>query len=1258
MADEKKKDSFTFSDKIKNSKPVLNPFAKRASSKIGSNGKPKKTIFDRTRRDVPFFIAAAAALLFLPFLYKYSGSVIEEPIVAPGADSVYDPLREGIMPSLEDPNGHISQLTGRDSLSLIRPWGADDVENNMQDGLDDNVPSYPTASSSSRPNYPDNDYRKNAPAVARAAFKRAPAKPTAIKEMGRTSMNMRGGGGLPFRFGGANLKNAAKRDVSGGPKKGAKPVSLQPLRAAGNPSRSYFGQSGAAQARASRDAMGKANAAEALRDAMFKPVETGRLGGLSDGAWTGGGGPGKWDNKMDYKGITPWWWDMMKDREQKKWEWKYFLWRKNLVEPLIKALAEVLGEFGKGFACCLITGADDCGMGTMWGSGTEGTSSGCKINKKVYTTVEDVKEVCPSGNPSGDLKKWCTSDAAKACGAVEWVEGKPGGNLNFFQVRGNCMGATVKSAGGATLKDRHACQGIEKGGKDFDLQAGGKASGWKKYIIVTAKNYALDNTSDFLCARSCRNVTSMGAAGSAKSSTDTVKDTKAKNQNTQSGYSCTDSDLINGLTHDNDNDSCVIYIAEADGPFSWTNFRAQMREALKGAYGSKDDAGADALFNKLHLSFIQGFAMKEPLAENNYDWGLAFVPWKKQVQKTTNGKKLNGMPVELPMRYEDFMAEYVIREGSYTQPRTASRNNKAYLNGLGKTRKDVIGQEGDARCDFASFRITAIAIDDPNILKADLQFDPKVHGENSGGITVTLDIPEAGLTNVPVKRIKISPDTAVATYATTSDEEAKISLLTDEQKQAIANALATAPDYRITAKWKATFQGKVSQDEVWISHETVISDLPEVSPCEEGDMKNAGSDKDGCVLVKKCVRGSDGRMNWGDPEKADPNCPREEKPECTEDKHWNDGQCDWTLKCQGGKFVFPPTKDDPSCGGPVAQCTEDKELYTDAQGCVWILPCVNGQYGEQRKKDPNCGRVPPAQKVGFYDTIKAIPQNADLTNAAKRQNPSSNTGTQYNSCSIGIDSVKLLAVDSDIEKLLRDAKEKYDAANRSGDKSTLEYKAADVTVANLLDAMALVNTNIPLNAVCMLGKTIGAASRDPHWKMSGEKYPSNIFGTFLAFIGNDSSFYPGAQMTFDGETTPQTDLRFRGCPANARTPIDYHYGNYNWNGNRTRYEGVLSRGVWAEFPLAPIAGAVSFTKPTATNDRKNRQAYHSAYKNVLEGKVSCGLSGNKGMSYEEVKKYITTLCSNGLELKPGNGWNRCGHQGSGDSNSFEDVPEV
>ena len=118
MPEEKKKESFTFSDKIKNSKPIASKsFANRISSKIGSDGKPKKTLFERTKRDAPFFIAALVALLLLPFLYKYSGQVNEEPMVTPGSEeSIFDPERYGFDTVTGDPEGQVALFSGRDPL--------------------------------------------------------------------------------------------------------------------------------------------------------------------------------------------------------------------------------------------------------------------------------------------------------------------------------------------------------------------------------------------------------------------------------------------------------------------------------------------------------------------------------------------------------------------------------------------------------------------------------------------------------------------------------------------------------------------------------------------------------------------------------------------------------------------------------------------------------------------------------------------------------------------------------------------------------------------------------------------------------------------------------------------------------------------------------------------------------------------------------------------------------------------------------------
>ena len=167
---ENKKDSFTFSDKIKNSKPAFNPFSKRISSKIGNNGKPKKTLFERTRRDAPFFVAALAALLMLPFLYKYSGSVDDGGIITPGVDDTIfspDTDRTGFMGSSgADPDGQIVQLSGRDSLDLINGWGNEPEKTNDslpdfdRDGYSSSSDSY---SSSSRPSNDYSNYRKQRP---------------------------------------------------------------------------------------------------------------------------------------------------------------------------------------------------------------------------------------------------------------------------------------------------------------------------------------------------------------------------------------------------------------------------------------------------------------------------------------------------------------------------------------------------------------------------------------------------------------------------------------------------------------------------------------------------------------------------------------------------------------------------------------------------------------------------------------------------------------------------------------------------------------------------------------------------------------------------------------------------------------------------------------------------------------------------------------------------------------------------------------
>ena len=367
MPEEKKKESFTFSDKIKNSKPIASKsFANRISSKIGSNGKPKKTLFERTKRDAPFFIAALIALLLLPFLYKYSGQVNEEVMVTPGSEeSIFDPERYGFDTVTGDPDGQIALFSGRDPLSWIVTGSKstqpeeDSYDSELytdRSGMDDSSSYSDTSVEENNTNI----YKQNAPAATRAAFRRAATKINPLSSAGLTS---RSGGKLGVGMWGGGLKTAAKKVAAEGPRNSPKPVSLQPLQAAGKPSRTYFGSGAAAEARRSKDAMSKANAMQALMDAQVKPIEPGKFGGLGSGSFSPGGGAGKLERAFAFNGKEPWWWDMMKRRSQMEWEadfnrrWDWIKWKDKLWQ-------NVLG----GLFNCIVTGQDDGSMGKILGA--------------------------------------------------------------------------------------------------------------------------------------------------------------------------------------------------------------------------------------------------------------------------------------------------------------------------------------------------------------------------------------------------------------------------------------------------------------------------------------------------------------------------------------------------------------------------------------------------------------------------------------------------------------------------------------------------------------------------------------------------------------------------------------------------------------------------------------------------------------------------------------------------------------------------
>ncbi|WP_458401598.1 hypothetical protein [Candidatus Avelusimicrobium sp.] len=1208
---ENKKDSFTFSDKIKNSKPAFNPFSKRISSKIGNNGKPKKTLFERTRRDAPFFVAALAALLMLPFLYKYSGSVDDGGIITPGVDDTIfspDTDRTGFIGSSgADPDGQIVQLSGRDSLDLINGWGNEPEKTNDslpdfdRDGYSSSSDSY---SSSSRPNNDYSNYRKQRPQETRAGFARASSAPTKINPLGKSGMNFRGGGGVGSRFGGAQLKAAARQNSAPAPKQGIKPVSLQPLRAAGSPSRSYFGMGGAKQAQASREAMTKANAAEGLKEAMFNPVQSGRHipGGIGTGDFVSGGGAGKWDPSNEFKGITPWWWDMMKKRDQMQWEWKFKLWRENLVLPLVKKLGEILAEFVGGMTCCLVTGEDDCSMGSMWGT-TEGggQKEGCKIAGADPVTYEEYcKDFPQKDDPHGlcahnakTFKETCKDMQAQGKRKWEWVATVgAGGDLSAWDKRMFCMGNTVQGQG-ISIKDRYDCDAINTT-RNFQLQTTGRAKNWNHYHIVVAKNYVPldDGGSTYLCKTSTRDVNNGSSSGlanyTAQGGKADVEKERQKMYMTNSTIDGTGNEYrADGLVREELNDACVIYIAEGK-VFDWDNFQAKTEKLLKKyveeRYKGNDKVDINAMtkraFNALHLVKIEGFAFKKDMSAGIfYDMPLDLLPYK----------------------YADFERDYI-----WSRQYSGELKGK-YYDGKERRfeRQGAFKRENALRtgCAFTNFRISANVIDALNDVKADLTFDPDTHGANAGNIQVFVEFKDNNGSTL-VSRAKVNPTKAEGDAAN-EGLRTYAAVLTEDQVKTLEGAAKNGP---VTALWTAKFGDKTSQDD-----ESYVGKWD--------------------FAVKQV---------------------RKPKPQCTQGQELKGEikiygvMCSTTRKCTDKGTWGEQVLDDPTCGQP---------------------PAAAASVAEQQ--------VPAPVVVNFFDTIDLVMDNAiKPLDSTWRLRPAQ---AQSNACTKLADfgNKKLLGVDTEISKLLVAAKEKYDAANTwnidqnlstiaetavkelqkkgvtFGDKkvqTTLEYDEESVTVAELLDAMSIVQTDIPLNAVCMLGKTIGAYSVDPTAKNG-----NNMFGTFAAFMGYDASFFPGRKWVKDGRE--DLDPRFLGCVSGGKpgpAGKQYHYGHYNWNHkqlgdqdaqkDRVPFEAELNNGPWKGFPLAPIAKAVNFSRKDhvdglAANesmDEINRVEYHTKYDDVFQSEGSCDL-GDATMSYTQVKAYIQALCDHGTSIKPTNG---------------------
>lgn len=1251
------KDSFTFSDKIKNSKPMgSKSFANRVSSKIGSDGKPRQTLFERTRRDAPFFIAALVALLLLPFLYKYSGQVSEEPMVTPGSEeSVFDPERYGFDTATGNPDGQIAQFAGRDSLSLIKMGddtsATDEVTNDYIPSHDGYDASQESSTSTEVEENNTNIYKRAAAPATRAAFRRAATKINPLSSAGLTS---RGGSRLGVGMWGGGMKTAARKVGASGPRNSPKPVSLQPLQAAGKPSRTSFGNGSAAEARRSKDAMSKANAMQALMDAQMKPVQPGKIGGLGGGNFGPGGGKGNLDRKFTYNGKEPWWWDMMKTRAQKEWEaefnrkWDWIKWKDNLLKTWLA------GAFN-----CLVTGDEDGAMGKVFGA-AKGAGNADKCGK--YTAESWAK--CERCRSFGEFGK----DACHGLFNYKGDDGQKdpwsGGNQNseslgFFSQRIDCLSNGLGGAFGkmwsklfgknkGTFAEAGDCNTFAKDGiytADFDSTK--DAGKWTVFHYVVgiptdmlSKYYKMTPTKqaqELVVGYIDRGTTFNSNISAMKDRKNFVplfvesvaiknkKIRKDKPAPTKASAGTATADAASGT------EVAPEEVEALQTPIKYTAFLGVLRKGgiMKDVSetDAKDSLSVSTKGAKQGKGFVTGARCPYPLVR---------ITCENHATVSNQGAKINGMPYA----------------------------HLTFTNGM----------TGEAAY---------------NAMKSRFLISYMIQGEDNdvaSAITTSTNIAHGQYYDIPHMDIK--------PYKGSWSEQMTGSGFVTNSLGTERNAQNLATGYQVIAN-SANIKKLRGSDRTNPSNRTIIT--WEIRQCDSLSVDGESINKGGCqngVIKERDEKGKVTAILGQD---------RPGRVVSTATCVYDDG---------GGVMEVPGfptiTNDNPVDNDPPVQPEAPKpepgKVKLDLANYLSGNGGIPAKYNEQGRKD--VGLTIPTD-FGFNTSLNSANCRAvGLQRLAKKD--AAQAVFNNSAAKSYVDSV-LAAVNAAPELTAKNTEVVHSGEVSVGqlvDAMTIAYQK------NLL------NREVPIEVVCSLGKTIGYTSVDPDARVLRNVW-RNTFGAFAAYTGVNSSFYP-APVVPGEDGKEYADRRFWGCndiktsartadeeknadgtlykmsvdnckksPRDARCRLKnivirngHHYGNYNWNGkygplgqvrrkdgayDRDPYKKALEAGGWTTnaddpkaFPLHAIADVVERksgftrkqsltadelkTEDVAGLDDYNRREYVKAYRNIFNDvdKAGCQLDDAGTMPVADALRYIGAVCTNGKNKKPGNGMTVCG----------------
>lgn len=1295
---EEKKDSFTFSDKIKNSKTAASPsFANRISSKIGSNGRPKKTLFERTKRDAPFFIAALVALLLLPFLYKYSGQVNEEPVIAPSSEeTAFDPERYGFDTAVTDPDGQIAQLSARDPLSLIKGFGSgeedsssaeDSMEEYDRSGLGDTSSGSSYSSTGPSTETTTNIYRRKAAPATRAAFRRSATK---IKEMGRAPMAS-AGGGLNVTPWGGSLKGAAKKVRASGPRTAPKPVSLQPLQAAGKPSRGYFGMGNAELARRSKEALSKGNAMQALRDAQFAPINPGRIGGLSGSSDRHGGGASDLKHGFGFNSITPWWWDLMKTRSQMEWE-KKFNRKWNWIEWGDKLAQNILG----GVINCLLTGEDDGAMGEMFGaSGSDAQDAGCKCNKGLYKTAEEMKKAAPEVVILGQFKKWCQNEKGGGALGCKWQDAKAQGG-GFLKTRADCLGVNLFGKAGlkgamtnaditsANGDGKAACKDFEIN-KVYSMKLAGNYSKWKAYHFVVARNNSpFANRNLRLCgfdsSRQYTKATSTGAeyVGPQVSLEEGYRllsvakgqlkylESQAKQKNGAKtvkveGKTYTASALkkeIDVLNHS------LEKARKEGGELVGNNFarRSQQNGRVQGRY-SYEDMNPNAGDNGNNVD-------KDP--EINYHDCVIYIAAGQEFEYRKFKEETILVLAQMLGSKANTFYELEKEPGygeAYAQAKEAfGRLDLRYIRGLiTKQPLAITGKPSNNNAKLPAMPMVYFDFDRSYIQRRsgrsagnektnDKVFKRKERQDNAFELVTPCVFTDLAILG---KKVQNNSPEATLTIPSTKDfKEYDISAVINYEVDGQVIPVKVPPQFiePIAGTAKVNGGNRLQDYRIKDAREVLKKEYP--AAFENGTLKQ-GFDLSGADGKVKAV------VNWKAVERSSQRTAADDVP------------------VENEKVIPPPQ---PvvivQTGGELANysCDNLTEFKTFANEQP-KKQTINTAYENNPIWCEECQKnAKEVLKTVIQKSNEAIKSNQDSYNSLQKANtPVSDPQFEE----LRLSNQKASQVIAKAEGILKQEETKGEWWLTIHDYLTvLDYMSKKPGDTN----------TVPVKSVCYLARSIAQMSADPSVPKRSEL--NNVFGTFAVYVGPDSYLFPMKTVKVYSKKKKKTiniaDPRFTDNPI-------YHWGYYDhsyWDSgdvqgtNDTKYypagfvgytDALVERGIGKDgyFPLAvmqrPYQQGNALNLPSrrlssyrAQNvDRKNknqqvsgynewsggdsdsnsgtrtwRNNYHAVYNQPFYDANGCEVYDNQRMSVSDVLAYLNLVCKNGLNYKPETGYTK------------------